>query len=132
GQVTLPSTLGSIPAEEGELAEPITIQVLGFASEDPPYAADCIGPPPEPGTDGQGVLVLRRRRLTYASDRIVYLPMPLRESCADKACPDDQTCIGGECEPMEIDSSTLVDYRDDLIFGNTNTCFSVSRCMPLP
>ncbi|MBW2457556.1 MAG: hypothetical protein JRI68_23820 [Deltaproteobacteria bacterium] len=74
-------------------------------------------------------MVVRRRRLPYVEDRIVYLPMPLRESCSDKECPEDKTCIGGECEPMDIDPNELADYQDTLVFGNTNTCFNVDYCL---
>ncbi len=129
GTVTLPSTLGTVPESEDELtAEPVTVHVLGFRTEQPEFAVDCVANTPDTGDDG--VMVVRRRRLPYVEDRIVYLPMPLRESCAEvDTCSDQETCIGGVCEPMDIDPATLVDYQDALVFGNTNTCFDVDYCL---
>jgi hypothetical protein len=131
GTVTLPSTIGAAPPSDADSAptDPVTVQVLGFQDDQPNFSTDCVVSPN--GEDDQ-VLVLRRRRLPYVDGRIVYLPMKLKESCLNVQCGDDQTCIGGVCEDAAIDPAILPDYRDSLIFGNTNTCFSVERCLPEP
>jgi len=128
GSVTLPSTLGMDPADASASSEPLTVQVLGFHQEQPTFDSDCVAG--IPAADAPGVLVIRRQRLPFAPERIVYLPMPLRESCSGVACPEDQTCIGGVCEDLNVDPASLSDYADALVFGDTNTCFSVSSCMP--
>jgi hypothetical protein len=137
GVFQLPGTSSALPSEDADSvpSEPITFSIIGFrepvTSEDP-Y---CIGPSlagePFPDADHEAVLVVRRGRMQYLEDRIVYMPLPLRESCADVACdPDEETCIGGKCEPIDIDPSTVVDYQDTLLFGTSNTCFNTSKCMP--
>jgi len=129
GSVTLPSTLGVAPESDEEAgSEPVTVHVLGFRSEQPDFATDCVATTTK--DEDADVLVVRRRRLPYVPDRIVFLPMPLRESCVAADCDDEEeTCIGGKCETMDIEPGSLADYSDGLIFGNTNTCFSVDRCL---
>jgi len=137
GVARLPSTLGVVPAEARDgvpPVEPVTIDVIGFRGDVTTandFTENCSVTQTYTPGDGD-VRVLRRRRMPYLSDEIVYLPMPLKESCANVACPnEDDTCIGGVCETIDIDNSTLEAYADALIFGNTNTCFSAERCMPL-
>lgn len=128
GTVTLPSTLGAVPQEEEKL-EPLTVHIIGLREFSPEFDSDCVTRIPE---DGEAeVLVIRRRRMPYVTDRILYLPMPLRESCSEMDCDDaTETCIGGKCEPMDIDSTVLEDYKDEYVFGNTSTCFSIAQCLP--
>jgi len=132
GTVTLPSTLGMVPQEarKGQVLEPVTITVLGFRTSEQGQAFDDTCVAAIPGGDDPQVVVIRSKRLPYIDDRILYLPMPLRESCSGVACPEDQTCVGGLCEDNAVDSETLVDYKDTLVFGNTNTCFSAKYCLP--
>ncbi|HHH31094.1 MAG TPA: hypothetical protein ENK57_22485, partial [Polyangiaceae bacterium] len=128
GTVTLPSTLGVVPQETGDASptDPVTIQILGFRTPQAAFSSDCVASIPDVGE--QEVFVVRRRRLPYVDDRIVYLPMPLRESCSNVDCADDETCIGSLCESMDIDPNELEDYRDDFVFGTSNTCFNASVC----
>jgi hypothetical protein len=132
GTARLPSTLGVIPQEDREGAlEPVTVTVLGFRTAEQGLNFDdtCVASIPNAEDDPE-VLVVRSKRLPYIDERIIYLPMPLRESCVGKKCDENQTCIGGVCEDSLVDSAKLADYRDSLIFGNTNTCFSPERCLP--
>ncbi len=126
GEVTLPSTLGLEPADSP--SDPVTLSVLGFTQPQPDFETTCVAAVPDVGDNS--VTVLRRRRTPYIQDRILYLPMPLRHACTDKRCPDGETCIGGECKSQDIDPNVLPDYNDSLVYGNTNTCFSLSNCMP--
>jgi hypothetical protein len=124
GSATLPATLGVLERTEGGA---VTVQVLGFRTQDSAFADDCIRSIPD--ADETDVMVVRRRRLTFVDDSILFLPLPLKESCNDTACPEDQACIGGACVPIDVDSSTLPAFKSELIFGDTNTCFDAERCL---
>lgn len=126
GEVTLPSTLGLQP--DGDKSTPITLSVLGFKTPQPNFSGDCLVKLPDVGESD--VSVIRRRRTPYIADRVLYLPMPLKHACTEQSCGEGQTCIGGECKTQDIDPATLPEFRESLIYGNTNTCFSVSSCMP--
>jgi len=131
GFTTLPATLGVLGTTGVGARSTVTVQVLGLRAEESQFDQDCIVRPSEPGElNNREVLVIRRRRFTFVDDRIVYLPLPLKESCTDVACPPDQTCIAGACVPMDIDAKTLPDYEPRMAFGDTNTCFSGRNCLP--
>jgi hypothetical protein len=125
---TLPGSLGLL-GETG-LAEhgAVTVQVIGFRTPDSKFSEDCVNTRAE---DGElDTMVIRRRRLSFVDDQIKFLPLPLKESCADElGCKEDQTCIGGKCVSADIDATTLANYNDSLLFGDSNTCFDASRCM---
>lgn len=130
GTVTLPNTLGLIPQEaRGEdVLEPVTLTLIGFYTEEAGQAFEenCVGSLPA-GNEPE-IAVMRSRRMPYSKERILFMPMPLRESCKGVACADGETCLGGLCEDAALENA--VDYSDSLIFGNTNTCFSPERCLP--
>ena len=126
GTASLPSTLGLRPS--GDPATPVTMTVLGFETAQPNFATDCVVSRPEVGQDG--VRVIRRRRSPYVPNRVLYLPMPIKHVCSDVGCSEGQTCIGGECKPLDIDPSTLPEYHDQIVFGDTNTCFGATLCLP--
>jgi hypothetical protein len=127
GAATLPATLGVL-GESGLAARgTVTVQVLGLRTEASEFAGDCVFTSAE--ETGLDTMVIRRRRLTFVDDQIKFLPLALKESCADTLCADDQTCVGGKCVSADIDAKTLPRYDDSLIFGNTNTCFDAKRCM---
>ena len=133
GNVTLPASLGVL-SRGASATESVTVQVLGLRSEDPAFEVDCRVVRP----DDPEVMVLRRRRLTFVDDRILFLPLPLKESCRDRVCGDGETCVGGACVAMDIEAGSLSEYRDDMLFGETNTCFAADTCLegiggfPLP
>ncbi len=141
GKVQLPRTLG-VNKEHDNI--PVTISIIGFL--DPASALDdnrddC----PDDPTQASGFAVdsnfkpqarvVRRSIQTYRDDHIAFVPMPLRFSCFDTLCNGDpntvatQTCKGGTCVDATVDSASLVDYGDDLVYGNTNTCFSNLSCL---
>jgi len=133
GNVTLPASLGVL-SRGASASESVTVQVLGLRTEDPDFEVDCRVVRP----DDPEVMVLRRRRLTFVDDRILFLPLPLKESCRDRVCGDGETCVGGACVAMDIQAGSLSEYRDDMLFGETNTCFAADECLegiggfPLP
>ena len=131
GAATLPATLGVAPQEarEGEVLEPVTVTVVGFrtAKQGEDFDASCLV---EPAADAPEVVVIRSKRMPYVDERILYLPMPLRESCTGVVCGENETCLGGVCEDNLVDPETAVEFNDSLIFGNTNTCFSPKVCLP--
>ncbi len=124
GSVTLPATLGVLEQTAGSS---VTVNVLGFRQEQASSFDNCTFVVPD--ADDPEVMVVRRRRTTFVDDRILFLPLPLKESCREAACGEEETCIGGVCVPSEIDSSQLAEYRNELLFGDTNTCFDPSRCL---
>lgn len=133
GTVTIPHTLGAVPQEgrEGQVLEPVTITVLGFRTAEAGQFFDehCLEDIPSPDTDPE-VMVMRSRRMPYTVEEILYMPIPLRESCAGVACEDGTTCIGGVCEDNLISDEDIVQYSDALVFGDTNTCFNPAICLP--
>ncbi len=134
GTVTLPSTLGVVPQEDRDTvpAEPVTVEVVGFRGNVTTAEEFSLNCSINTYNAGEGdARVLRRRRMPYFAGEILYLPMPLKESCKDVSCAEDETCVGGLCESADIDNSSLEAYADELIFGNTSTCFSPERCIPL-
>jgi hypothetical protein len=136
GLTVLPATLGLLGAAGLAPTDTVTVQVLGLRAEASAFDTDCFGiyaqqGAAEPGQDdNREVLVIRRRRLTFVDGRILYLPLPLKESCQDQACPEDQTCVAGACVPMDVNPKTLPDYHERLAFGTTNTCFNGDLCLP--
>jgi hypothetical protein len=103
----------------------VTVQVFGLRSVDSEVERDCRGFDP----DDPAVMVLRGRRLTFVDERILFLPLPLKESCSDRVCGEGETCIGGGCVPMDIEASGLAEYRPELLFGDTNTCLAADTCL---
>jgi hypothetical protein len=75
--------------------------------------------------------VLRAAKTNYRQDHVLYLPMPLKFSCFDKGCPIDQNqvCKAGKCVAMDVDETKLPEYNDNLVFGNSSTCFSPQLCL---
>ncbi|MBI4956041.1 MAG: hypothetical protein HY908_28735 [Myxococcales bacterium] len=124
GTVSLPSTLGMAPS--GDPSVPVTVTVLGFRAAPPPQAWDCLTGLPDVGEDN--VSVLRRRRMPYAEKRVVLLPMPLKHACTDVGCGEGLTCVGGACQAADLDPGALLDYADEHVYGQANTCFSASEC----
>jgi len=135
GITVLPATLGVLGAAGLKPSDTVTVQVLGLRTEAADFDTDCVGAQQRGETepsqmDNRQVLVIRRRRLTFVDGRILYLPLPLKESCLDTACPPEQTCVGGACVSMDVDAKKLPDYNERLTFGTTNTCFNGDVCMP--
>lgn len=127
GFATLPGSLGVLGDSGIGKRGTVSVQVVGFRTPDSNFSRDCTLRAEDQKLD---TMVIRRRRLSFVDDQIKFLPLPLKESCADKlACEEDETCVGGKCVSADIDVTTLANYNDSLLFGDTNTCFDASRCM---
>ncbi len=140
GTVRLPRTLGLQSQGKGG---PVKVTVTGylFAQDDKDAPADLANCDLLPSVSAKldwdrkhpdlgFARVLRSSRQPYVDNRILFVPMPLRFSCFEVPCPDEQTCKAGKCVPNDTDPNTLVDYNDNLILGNSGTCFSPALCMP--
>lgn len=147
GAVTLPATLAVEPAEvragEPLKSDAVTVTYYGFTTAEPSSYQDCVFshpepkdvPSAEPGANNTGKVgelrVMRRQRSPYAEDRVLFMPMPLREACAGVPCTgEDEACLGGVCTKIDVEPGTLVDYRPEFVFGESSTCFSLDRCVP--
>jgi hypothetical protein len=113
GQASLPGSFGVVAGSER--GAPIVVEVLGYVKGN--------------------TRVLRRARLTFVQGQTIFLRMPLKFACYDaESCPADQTCIGGECKPADVDSAQLPAYTSATqIYGNgagsgSDTCFSAEEC----
>jgi hypothetical protein len=144
GIARLPKTLGVVAGSVTN--EPVTIRVSGYTvTDDDPRApqlfSDCVDIRAQvnatPGTnfgptDPRQSRVLRVSRQPYLQDKILLVPMPLRYSCFEVDCSaegPDKTCKAGKCVDPDVDPSTLPEYKDELVFGNSSTCFSPSTCL---
>ena len=143
GRARLPRTLGLAAGPDPN--QPVTITVTGYSlsPDDPTFPQDvndCLSAPrvkplstaQNPKPEGTA-RVLRRSRQPYVESRVLFLPMPLKFSCFEKDCAgadgqSDYTCKAGKCVPPD-NTATLVDYNENQILGNSNTCFSPSRCL---
>jgi hypothetical protein len=123
GTARLPATLAVLGESGLDNRGSVTVKVVGLR-EDSEF---CFTESPP-----QNTMVIRSRRVTFVDDQIKFLPLPLKESCADvRSCDEDngETCVGGKCVSADVDGASLQTYSDALIFGNTNTCFDATNCM---
>lgn len=134
GKVQLPRSLGNFPATGTPGADPLTVTVTGFTEDFTEGAgkdvydnctvtAAAIDAKKQPETR-----ILRRSRQPYVLDSVLFLPMPLKYSCFDKACKDGETCAAGVCTDAKIDETKLPKWKDDLLDGTGANCFSASQC----
>jgi hypothetical protein len=134
GHVLLPRSLGTFtPTDTGNaLTDPITYTILGIsqdfqeANASNPVVTDCAAP--QFSADDH-VRVLRRSTQPYVKDEILLLPLPMKYSCFDKPCGDNQTCKGGVCVSALTNNSTLVPFEDGSDNGTNGSCFNVGLCM---
>jgi len=131
GRVQLPRSLGSFPATQSRLGEPITFTVVGFTEDlgdaERSNEFDCL----KAIKAGENARILRRSRQPYRRDEIVFLPMALKYSCFDKDCEtgsQERTCKAGRCVDAIIDEKTLPRFSEDLVDGTGGGCFRASEC----
>ncbi len=139
GHVQLPRSLGSFKGQDSSSFDPITFTISGYdyETEDPAIASavnDCLDTPVKvtPGGPNGDARILRRSRQPYVTDKILFLPMPLRYACFDVSCKEDETCKGGKCVPSVLaDPTKLREFSDDLVDGTGGDCFHASQCLGL-
>lgn len=141
GKVLLPSSLGTFATNtsDNNLAQPITYTIAGLTEEnvESDILANCSAVSAQVNSDR--VRILRKSRQPYIKDEVLFLPMPLKYACYDKACPPDSngiemTCKGGKCVPLKELSAdearaTYPRYSPELVDGTGSTCFSTKLCM---
>ncbi|MDB4938855.1 MAG: hypothetical protein JWP87_5827 [Labilithrix sp.] len=135
GKVQLPRSLGEFPSQGKPGPNPITVTVSGFTepfseSSGNTVFSDCVAVAPKVGAPGQGTRILRRSRQPYVADSVLFLPMPLKFSCYDKDCGDDEsmTCKAGVCVSSTTDEKKLPKFTDELVDGTGGACFNASFC----
>ncbi len=136
GKVQLPRSLGAYPNSDNALKTnlPVTYTIVGLtedfdsASENPLFSI-CA----QPKVGENGARILRRSRQPYVPDEILFLPMPLKYSCYDKACGEDETCKGGKCVPASLTQeqakAAFSRYTPELVDGTGGDCFSTALCL---
>jgi sugar lactone lactonase YvrE len=131
--ILLPATLGLLGAEDQ--AQPVTVRVAGRIGN---------------GAAG-AVRVLREVITTVPPERVATLHMPLHFLCDETSgeaavnpdtgqptdlknlCPENETCVGGECVDARVDSATLPDWAAEDVYGGGSgagdgECFDVAGC----
>ncbi|MFO0680388.1 MAG: hypothetical protein U0169_27945, partial [Polyangiaceae bacterium] len=100
GALTLPASLGLMPASGAAPASGVRVVVLGYT--------DDVRPADECDSKRLGGAFVRSEAVTsYVPDDVRDLPMPLTLSCAKLDCPEGSTCRGGTCQSPAIDSAKL-------------------------
>ncbi len=52
-------------------------------------------------------VIERRARFSFVSGQTLVLELHLVRACRDHPCPDDQTCVDGECRPIDVGSTEM-------------------------
>lgn len=115
---------------------PATVAFIGGHSRAPVL----IGVEARKGGPVGKIVVAREVRTVIPADRIAMLPVPIQAVCLDvlpegaaSGCLTGQTCVGGRCAGIDVDSSTLSDFDPKSVFGggatpSEGTCFDTLRC----
>jgi len=131
GKVQLPRSLGTYAATDRAITSgPITYTISGVTDSD--IDNDWFGVCGRPQVGENNVRILRRSRQPYIRDEILFLPMPLKYSCYDKACGEEETCKGGKCVSATLSDAAikaLPQYSPDLVDGTGGGCFSTQLCL---
>ncbi len=151
GEVLLPATLAIIEPDDPNAA--IRVRVIAFKETKPRVLRDITTTSPRAGR-----IALLRVPLSFVNDESATGALPVDNlppkagalgtlatlglrPLADpfnpygaevvSACTDpDQTMIDGECASATVDSATLPDYADELVFaaGDRSKCFDTAPC----
>lgn len=132
GKVQLPRSLGTFASTDRAITSgPITYTISGVTDFDTDNEWFAVCGRPQVGENN--VRILRRSRQPYIRDEILFLPMPLKYSCYDKACGDEETCKGGKCVSATLTEeqarAAFPKYSPDLVDGSGGGCFSSQLCL---
>ncbi len=132
GKVQLPRSLGTFASSDNAITSgPITYTISGVTDFDTDN--EWFGVCGRPQVGENNVRILRRSRQPYIRDEILFLPMPLKYSCYDKACGEEETCKGGKCVSATLNEeqarATFPKYSPDLVDGSGGGCFSTKLCL---
>lgn len=133
GKVLLPRSLGAYANTQSAVTSgPVQFSITGVTDTETSNAllTDC-------GTQlavgSNNVRVLRRSRQPYIPDEIRFIPMPLKYSCFDVGCGEEETCKGGKCvsATLSIDEAKaqFPVYAPDLVDGSNANCFNSTMCL---
>lgn len=132
GKVQLPRSLGTFANSDRAITSgPITYTIAGVTDPDTDnnFFANCA----QAKVTENNVRILRRSRQPYIRDEILFLPMPLKFACYDKACGDEETCKGGKCVSATLTEeqarAAFPRYSPDLVDGTGGGCFPAQLCM---
>lgn len=134
GRARLPKTLGvhKIKSEAPSVEVTIAAFTADLKTLQEERGGDCasiVGVGEVGEKNPLGARILRRSQQGYRDGRVLYLPMPLKYACFDKACSESETCSAGRCVSHVRDSRIFLDYSPELAEGDTSTCFSQARCL---
>ncbi|HVH43999.1 MAG TPA: hypothetical protein VM925_16720 [Labilithrix sp.] len=132
GKVQLPRSLGTFANSDRAITSgPITYTIAGVTTAD--TEAEFFATCRSAKVTEENVRILRRSRQPYIRDEILFLPMPLKYSCYDKPCGDDETCKGGKCVSATLTEeqarATFPKFTPDLVDGTGGGCFSSKMCL---
>ncbi len=132
GKVQLPRSLGTFAGTDRAITSgPITYTISGVTDFDTDN--EWFGVCGRPQVGENNVRILRRSRQPYIRDEILFLPMPLKYSCFDKACGDEETCKGGKCVSATLTEeqarAMFPKYTPELVDGTGGDCFSSQLCI---
>lgn len=136
GRVQLPNSLGSYRAQDNDDGVPLTVSVAGYTDDFQSNSANpafITCPNTQLKVGENSARILRSSRQPYQTDKVLFLPMPLKYACLDVDCDKNGesglTCKGGSCKPPDVDPAKLITYRPELVDGTGGNCFHVSDCM---
>jgi hypothetical protein len=132
GKVQLPRSLGTFANSDRAITSgPITYTIAGVTTAN--TEADLFATCHSAKVGDDDVRILRRSRQPYIKDEILFLPMPLKYSCFDKQCGDEETCKGGKCVSATLTEEQVrakfPTYSPDLVDGSGGGCFNSQICM---
>jgi hypothetical protein len=135
GRVQLPNSLGSFRAQSNDDGVPLTVTITGFTDDFTEGSSNAAYSDCQHVTQvtQDSARVLRRSRQPYQTDKVLFLPMPLKYSCFDVNCdkdnaPGETQCKGGLCRSIDVDPNKLVEFDPDLVDGSGGNCFHVTDC----
>lgn len=143
GEVKLPATLAIVEPDDPKAS--VRVRVIAFQESHPRVLRDIRTTVP------RARVALLRLPLNFVNDGSATGELPAKflppkgggggqtsaeefnayDGTVGSQCgpSDEQTSVDGECKDSTIDSTTLPDYREDLVFGSQGRCFDARQCL---